>query len=212
MKKIIWYVLDTLRISDVIQLRMSSYLRDNGWFRSFYKKESVDKNNNPIPWCSYPFISFLEPRLKDTHSVFEFGSGNSTLWFSKRAKLVVSLEHDKEWYEKLQKNVPSNVQFVYKELSKNGEYANYINTTNLKFDLVLVDGRDRVNCAKNSINSLSESGVLVFDNSNVECYSEAMEFLKDKGFKRLDFYGISPITTISTCTTIFYKSNNCLEI
>lgn len=212
MKKIIWSVLDALRISDVIQLRLSSYLRDNGWYKSFYKKESVDRNNNPIPWCSYPFISFLEPRLNDTLRVFEFGSGNSTMWFSKLVNQVVSLEHDKGWYDKLQKNTPSNVRFVYKELSKNGEYANYINTTNEKYDLVLVDGRDRVNCVKNSIQSLSEYGVIVFDNSNVESYVEAMVFLKENGFKRIDFFGISPITTISTCTTIFYKSNNCLGI
>jgi len=212
MKKLIWFVLDTLRISDVIQLKLVSYLRDMGWFKSFYKKEKKKKNNAPIPWCTYPYISFIGPRLKKTFSVFEFGSGNSTKWLSARVGKIISIEHDKIWYEKLNNTMPSNVSLVYKELKPNGEYANFINETGEKFDIIVVDGRDRINCIKNSIKSLAENGVLILDNSNVEEYSEGIQFLTDNKFKRLDFHGMFPIITISGSTTIFYKSDNCLDI
>jgi hypothetical protein len=212
MKKIIWFFLDTLRISDVIQLKMVSYLRDMGWFNSFFKKEAVDRNNQPIPWCTYPYISFIGPRLKNTFSVFEFGSGNSTKWLSKRVADITSIEHDKVWFDKLQNTMPSNVQLIYKELTPNGEYANYIKGTGKKYDIIVVDGRDRINCVKNSVDSLSDNGVLVLDNSNVPDYSEAIQFLMDNNFKRLDFHGMFPIITISGSTTIFYKANNCLGI
>lgn len=212
MKKIIWIILRAFRVSDIIQLKLSSYLRDSGWFISYYKSESVDRHKKPIPWLSYPFIAFLEPRLDKSMSVFEYGSGNSTLWFSERVEKIVSLEHDKAWFEKLTGKMPANASLVFKELQTNGAYAGFIAETAEKYDIIIVDGRDRVNCVKKSISSLSEKGVLVFDNSNVECYQEAMQFLKDNGFRRIDFHGISPITTISTCTTVFYRENNCLGI
>ncbi|MEX0595958.1 MAG: FkbM family methyltransferase [Candidatus Paceibacterota bacterium] len=212
MKKIIWLILRTFRISDLIQLKLSSYLKDTGWFKSYYRNEAVDKFNNPIPWLTYPFITFVEPRLNQSMNVFEYGSGNSTFWFSLRVGKIVSLEHDKTWYNKLMNKMPANVDLVYKELNSNGEYAEFIKETGEKYDIVIVDGRDRVNCVKKSVGALSDRAVLVFDNSNVECYQEAMQFLKENNFKRIDFYGISPITTISTCTTVFYKENNCLGI
>ena len=212
MKKIIWTILRTFRVSDIIQLKLSSYLRDTGWFISYYKSESVDRWNKPIPWLSYPCIAFLEPRLSLSMSVFEYGSGNSTFWFSQRVGKIVSLEHDKEWFEKLKGKMPANARLIFKELQTNGEYAGYISETTEKYDIIVVDGRDRVNCVKKSVHSLSATGVLIFDNSNVDCYQEAMRFLKEMDFKRIDFYGIGPITTISTCTTVFYKINNCLGI
>ncbi len=212
MKKIFWIILRAFRVSDIIQLKLSSYLRDTGWFNSFYKNESVDRHNKPIPWLSYPFIAFVEPRLNKSMSVFEYGSGNSTAWFSERVGKIVSLEHDKAWFEKLNGKMPANARLVYKELQTNGEYAAYITETALNYDMIIVDGRDRVNCVKKSISSLSEKGVLVFDNSNVECYQEAILFLKDHNFRCIDFHGIGPIKTISTCTTVFYRENNCLGI
>jgi hypothetical protein len=212
MKKIIWIFLRAFRVSDILQLKLSRYLRDVGWFNSFYKRESLDRQNNPIPWLSYPFIAFLEPRLNKTMTVFEYGSGNSTLWFSQRVGKVVSLEHDKAWFDKLTGKMPENVSLVFKLLQKNGAYSGYIEETKEKYEVIIIDGRDRVNCVKKSINSLSDKGVLVFDNSNVDCYKEAILFLESNHFKKIDFYGMSPITTISTCTTIFYKVNNCLGI
>ncbi|MCB8994775.1 MAG: FkbM family methyltransferase [Bacteroidales bacterium] len=212
MRKIAWFFLRILHISDIVHLKIAGYLKDSGWFKSFYKRESVDKNNNPIPWCTYPFIDFIGPRLTKKMRVFEYGSGNSTIWFSERVEAIVSLEHDKLWHDKLRGRMPENAHLVYKELHEDGEYSNYINEIAEKYDLVIVDGRDRVNCAKKSVNALREGGVLVFDNSDVDKYSEAMKFLKEKKFKRLDFYGIGPITTIRSCTSIFYKENNCLGI
>ena len=212
MKKIAWLILRILHIADLVQLKMLGYLVDTGWFNSFYRNESIDKNSNPIPWCTYPFIYFIEPRLNNSMKVFEFGSGNSTFWFSNRISNIVSLEHDRQWYIKLLDKMPKNARLVYKEFTIDGEYANYINETGEKYDLILIDGRDRVNCVKRSVQALSAEGVLIFDNSNVETYVEAMEFLNEHNFKRLDFHGIAPIKPISSCTTIFYKDINCLHI
>ncbi|MBU0711497.1 hypothetical protein KKA87_06195 [bacterium] len=48
----------------LLSLRHRGYLVDIGWFQSAEKKMPVNKNGQPIPWYSYPFLSFIEDRLK----------------------------------------------------------------------------------------------------------------------------------------------------
>ena len=70
-KKIIWKILIKLKIGGPIQLILTGGLLDDGWFNSFNTKQAVDKNNKPIPWCTYPFVKFIEPRLKKDFSVLQ---------------------------------------------------------------------------------------------------------------------------------------------
>ncbi len=95
-------------LSMLLSLRLSGYLIDVGWFSAFKTGEPVDKNLEPLPWLTYSFIDFITERLSKEFSVFEFGSGNSTLFFAKRVKQVSSVEHNNEWYNKLKSKIPGN--------------------------------------------------------------------------------------------------------
>ena len=88
----------------------------------------------------------------------------------------------------------------------------FANNLGEEFDIVIVDGRDRVNCIKNSISSLSDSGVMILDDSERSEYIDGIQFLSLNNFKKLDFWGISPGLFYKKCTTVFYKQNNCLGI
>ncbi|OGU33280.1 MAG: FkbM family methyltransferase [Ignavibacteria bacterium GWB2_35_6b] len=211
MKKFLWKILNSLKLGGPIQLAVNSQLKEDGWFNSFYKKESVDKNNNPIPWYSYSFIKFLHPRLKKEFSVFEYGSGNSTLWFSGYVKSVKAVEHDKTWYEKVKTKLPANAEVVYREI-ENKNYAKEVSASGNKYEIIIIDGVDRNNCVYESTDSLSQNGVIIFDNSAREEYRESIEFLFSKGFKKIEFWGMCPVTPINTCTSVFYKDGNCLGI
>lgn len=211
MKRFLWKILNTFKLGGPIQLYLNSQLKEDGWFNSFYKKESVDKNNNPIPWYSYPFIKFLEPRLKKEFSVFEYGSGNSTLWFSKYVKSVKAVEHDKTWYDKVKPKLPANAELIYREI-ENKNYSKEISASGSKYDIIIIDGVDRNNCVYESVNLLSQNGVIILDNSERNDYKESIEFLFSKGFKKIDFWGMCPVTPINTCTSVFYKDDNCLGI
>jgi len=57
---------------------------DVGWFSEFKTGEPVDKNFEPLPWLTYPFIDFIIERLSKEFSVFEIGNGNSALIFLKK--------------------------------------------------------------------------------------------------------------------------------
>lgn len=212
LKNIIWKILIKLKIGGIIQLLLASGLKDDGWFESFNTKKSIDKNGNPIPWCTYPFIKFIEPRLKKDFTVFEYGSGNSTIWYAKKVKQIISVENDEAWFKVVSKLLPSNARLLFSRLEYDGEYCRMVKKQNSRFDIIIVDGRDRVNCVRQSIEYLSERGVLIFDNSHLDNYSEGIKFLNENDFRSVDFWGLAPITGHNTCTSIFYKNDNWLNI
>ncbi len=211
-KNLIWKLLIKLKLGGAIQLMLTGGLLDDGWFNSFNSKQSIDKNGDPIPWCTYPFIKFIGSRLKKDFLVFEFGSGNSTLWYSDRVKNIIAVENDKEWFDIISSKLPKNAQINFKKLDYDGEYCRSALNSNFKFNIIIIDGRDRGNCIKNSINSLTENGVIIFDNSDLPQYQEGVSFLIGQGYKKIDFIGLSPVTPHNNCTSVFYKQLNCLGI
>jgi hypothetical protein len=73
------------------------YLQDLGWFDSELKDE-----DGYIPWYTYPAIAFLKDILdKEKHSVLEYGSGYSTLFYNSRVKELNSVDHNVEWAKKI---------------------------------------------------------------------------------------------------------------
>lgn len=186
------------------------YLKESGYFQSIITESSVDKQGNPIPWLTYPCIEFLESRIVDSMSVLEYGMGNSTLWWKKRVSTVISIEHDLKWFKKITQQNPE-LQGVFVELEYNGDYCREVLKYN-ELDIAIIDGRDRVNCVKNSVKSLKSSGVIIWDDTDRESYSEGIELLKQQGFKQLDFVGMKPMSQYKSQTSIFYKDDNCLGI
>lgn len=189
------------------------YLKKEGWTKSLVKKMPIDKEGNEIPWFTYSAIHFLTPRLSKDFSVFEYGSGNSTVWFSKYCKNIVSLEHNEKWFQIMKPKFDTlkNIKYILKA-TQNADYQNEILNYQKQFDIIIIDGRERIDCAKNSLNALKENGIIIWDNSDRNEYKEGYDFLINSGFKRLDFWSLGPINPYSWCTSFFYKSNNCLNL
>jgi hypothetical protein len=196
----------------LLGFKRENYLYDIGWTNSIITDSVVDLSNNPIPWVTYPFIQFIGERLNNTLDVFEFGSGNSTLYYANKTASVDSVEHDQFWYDKIKNTMPLNVNLFYCELIDGGDYCNYAAKTNKQYDIIIVDGMDRVNCCINNLDSLKTTGVIVLDDTERKEYDPAKAFLKEKGFKKIDFWGTAPTVYYLRCTSIFYRENNCLGI
>ena len=77
-----------------------------------------------------------------------------------------------------------------------------------EFDIVIVDGRDRVNCIRSAMHVTKEEGIIVLDDSERDAYQNGINYLLANDFKRIDFWGIAPGIYFKKCTTIFYKKNN----
>lgn len=199
-------------IPTLLTMNANGYLKEIGWINSSNKQMPLDEHNNPLPWVTYPFIDFIEERLTNKLEVFEFGSGNSTLWYAGKVRFVTSVEHDDAWYKKIKSTMPNNVALHYQQLEYAKEYAAFAASQHKRFHIIIVDGRDRVNCIMNAVNSLTEDGVIVLDDSERVPYQEGIDFLIMKGFKKIDFWGISPGFFYKKCTTVFYRPDNCLGI
>lgn len=197
---------------ELLGFKKGGYLFDIGWTNSIISGNIVDKSNNPIPWVTYPFIEFIGERLNNTIELFEFGCGNSTLYYAPKVARVTSVEHDRPWFDKIESSMPANVKLFFCELVYGEEYSKFAANTNDKYDVIIVDGRDRVNCCINSVAALKAGGIVVLDDSERPQYKAAHDFFKSNGFKKLDFWGTAPAVNYLKCTSVFYRDNNCLEI
>ena len=96
---------------------------------------------------------FLRNNIKKQHKVLEFGSGNSTLHLQERCKKLVSIEHNRRWYDFVKVKInPQRVDYHHRKIK------HY--TKNLKnlgsFDVVIIDGRSRLKCAKDILKVLKK--------------------------------------------------------
>jgi len=190
----------------------SSYIYSTGWFRSLEERRPVNKNGDPLPWMNYPVISFLEERLNGHLNLFEYGSGYSTLFFARRVKHVTSVEHDRKWFDEVKRKMPDNVELMLKELDIDGNYCSSVLSGPAPYDVIVVDGADRLNCLKYAVKALTPEGVIVLDDTGPSSKENQIAYLVHNGFRALNFEGLKPTLSGIDRTTIFYKRNNCLDI
>ena len=206
-----WLTSDVLALLGM-RFSRTSYLKQAGWFASFRHLMPVDANRNAVPWYTYSAIEFLAGRIRKDMAVFEYGSGNSTLWWARRTAQVISCEHDRKWFQKMKPLMPSNVEYMNVNLEPEGTYSAAILQHRDKFDVVLIDGRDRIQCATNALPALKETGIVVWDDAERQQYQKGFDLLTANGFKRLDFTGIAPMHSSGKSTAIFYRERNCLGL
>jgi tRNA A58 N-methylase Trm61 len=198
----------------LLDFQRSGYFVETGWFQSLNNKKPLDSNGYEIPWFTYPSVAFLDKRVQKGLKIFEYGSGASSIYFQKKGAELYSVEYDQTWYEKLKQSIiePNKIYFVaYSEKSAEA-YINAIDTPGIQFDVVVIDGRARVECCRKAVDSLNASGVLILDDSERKRYAECFSIMTKKGFRYIEFWGISAGDYNLKCTTVFYKPNNCLGI
>ena len=111
-------------------------------------------------------------------TMLEWGSGGSTIEFAPQLKRYYSIEHQKDWYknvqEKLIKENYNNVDYLYvpqneplnidgrqSEYTQFKDYIDIVDNFNVKFDIVLIDGRARRLCAKKIIPYLKPDAIVI---------------------------------------------------
>jgi precorrin-6B methylase 2 len=193
-------------------LKKDSFLYQSGWINSILENKPVQKDNHYIPWINYSFFTFIDSRISDDQNVFEYGAGYSSIYFSKTVKKLYSVEHDPTWIEKIKSQSRDNHVIYNISEIENKQYAQSIKRPLIKFDIVFVDGRDRVDCSIYSVSYLSDRGVLILDDSERGRYTQVFVFMKENGFKELTFTSFKPSMNKLASTTIFYKSDNCFNI
>jgi hypothetical protein len=188
------------------------YLTSSGWINSRRENLPVDGDGRPLPWYTYPAIDFLARRVAPDMRVFEFGSGNSTMWWANQVEHVTSVEHDPQWAIRMASQVPDNVAFLHVPLEADGDYCRTALRSGERFHVIVIDGRDRVNCVKHCVKALRDDGVIVWDDSHRRRYRPGQRFLERRDFRQLEFRGLGPIDTTESETSVFYRDGNCLGL
>ena len=193
---------------------VGNYLNRTGLWGSWiwgnsYEEFFWDENDRVNPWLGETVTDLVTRNLTKDMRVFEWGMGNSTLFWSQYVGEVVSVEYDREWYERMREMTLNNVKMRYSDLVYDGEYCRKVLEEKEKFDIILIDGRDRVRCARNAVEKLKENGIIIWDDTSRECYQEGYDFLAKRGFKQLKLRSVvygTPGT--ETYNTLFYRENN----
>jgi predicted O-methyltransferase YrrM len=132
-----------------------------------------------LPWISYAAIDFLRDFVTKTMSIFEYGSGGSTLFFARRAHSVISVEDNALWLGRVRQRIAelglTNVDLRHRPFDfstaidfDKSDYLNSIPPE--KFDIILVDGSEenvqvRPQCFHHAENFVREGGIIVVDDS-----------------------------------------------
>lgn len=125
-------------------------------------------------------IELITSYLKPHHNVFEWGCGGSTVYFSEYVQLYRSVEHNLGWYNNIKTltSTKTNVNIIYK--NNNKEYTDYINAIELftdKYNIIIIDGRERVRCSIKARQYLDKDGLLfVHDFFTRPRYEPILEF------------------------------------
>lgn len=128
------------------------------------------------PWMSDQEIDLIKKYLSEDKVMLEWGSGGSTCTFAPLVKEYYSIEHNKKWYEDVdtylskqkfrekvfnflvEPDFPRTIPTKYEEFKS---YIEYVDTINKNYDIVLIDGRARVECAKYVIPCLNDDAVVL---------------------------------------------------
>jgi hypothetical protein len=193
--------------------RVREFVTDLSHFIQWRKYRTSSKGtiDYRIPWLVFGSIGFLNSWLNRSMKVYEYGSGGSTLYFADHVASVVSVEHDKEWYNAaaavINKEALAHVTYrLVEPLSYKGpaldflqpqhytssfqEYKGYEFSTyarsideyaNDTFDLVVVDGRVRASCILHAIPKIKKGGALLLDNADRSFYLTPFPELMDTG-------------------------------
>ena len=218
---------------------IKSVIRKPGTARWYFRwKNSLDGKHTPLgdelPWITYAAIDWFSHYLTHEMTIFEWGSGGSTAFFSHHAKQVVTIEHDPAWYQEVITTVTkrrysnANIRLILPEkdnqtdvwytstddLYQGFSFEKYIRAIDVYpdscFDVVVVDGRARPGCIRQALSKIKPGGYLVLDNSERTAYLEGIRMVSNWGSKK--FIGPAPYIRYQSETRIWKKPGQMIEV
>jgi hypothetical protein len=126
------------------------------------------------PWMATDEIRCIERHLRASHVMFESGAGGSTYRFSRLVKKYVSVEHNRQWYDRVReanKYSPGlDLRLIEPDARTSNDavaFRTYIEAAcrlatelGVKWDRALVDGSARVLVAMALVPALAEDSLV----------------------------------------------------
>jgi hypothetical protein len=171
-----------------------------GHLVSVRRQRSVDRQGSPIPWYTYPALEYIRQLDFSSKSVFEYGAGNSTIFWASLAHSVVSVENNQEWFDRLSPTLPQNAKIIL--ASEQQAYIQSVYRLGHNFDVIIIDGEYRYECCQQAPSRLNAGGFIILDNA--DWYPKGAQILRDTGLIEVDMTGFSPINGYTSTTSFFF--------
>lgn len=188
--------------------------------------DANDMVSMDMAWWSYPAMQRVDQFLSERPEarIFEYGAGASTLWLAKRAAQVDSVEHDTRWAESVREMVADSagnvklhvvppIAATADTVVRSGrvghtdldfaDYVSAIDEVGGPFDLIVVDGRARVDAFRRALDHLAEGGVVVFDNIKRKRYWDVISAMPGLRIELLK--GGTPTLPYPTTTGLIWR-------
>ena len=173
-------------------------LRHNfGFLESVRTQISVNGSGETMPMYTYPCYEYLNSMNWEGADVFEYGTGFSTIWWKNHGANIYGVEHNKNWYEKIN---GKELGYITLENSVHN-YPHSINIFDKQFDVIVIDGLVRYQCVAPALKNLKSGGIIIFDNS--DWHSNTKELLDTKDLIPIHFHGFKPTHVDSQTTSIY---------
>lgn len=171
-----------------------------------------------VAWWCYDATAVAEEFLaaRPGARVLEWGSGASTLWLAKRAREVISIEDDANWYGQIHALVPTNVTHrlvpsdtrfrpffaAQRRDLLHRSYREYVlaGCGQGRFDLIVVDGRCRRRCLHLAARLLKSDGLILLDNIEFDRYATIAPVAR---MVRTTVSGRTPCLPFATAAALF---------
>lgn len=120
---------------------------------------TLDNYGNVMPWYTRPCLDWLVTLPLKQMTVFEYGCGVSSEWFIRNMAASYGVDNDQEW-------LPRKVEGYWWTNSKT-EYIkspSHIEGDLSGYDIIVIDGLWRDECAAYALQCLKKGGYLIADN------------------------------------------------
>ena len=156
-----------------------------------------------VPWWPYDAAAWIARELPPGARVFEYGGGGSTLWLQDHGAVVTVVEHDPVWYEQLTEALPAGTRVLRRGTDAAGRITSQVDAgffdsyvaaideePDGSLDLVVVDGRARVDCVRRAMPKVKPGGLLILDDAARDRYRPAIDLLRR--WQQNRFSGLKP--------------------
>ena len=178
--------------------------------RGFFSENNINQLTTgqvQLPLLTWPFLDFILSIDIERSNLIELGSGNSTLWFAKIFKSIVSYETNLDWYNQIISKAPANCRIIHTSEPELIQCDIDFNSN----DWLLIDFSGRR--SQFIFNMLSKKNkvfpsVIILDNS--DWYRKGAGLLHAEGFVEIPFFGFKSGQLHLSCTSVFFKDSAAL--
>lgn len=111
------------------------------------------ENGLIMPWYTTPCLEWLSGLVLSRKRIFEYGAGDSTMWFREKGAIVYGVDNNADY---VTQGIQLKTHFI--------EYCSAILNHFIPFDIVVIDGEWRDECTAYALENLKPGGLLIIDN------------------------------------------------